>query len=125
MGPLKIEEPDGERFELALDQFERGQFFVFLGCGLGIVDGALQMRVPSEWEPDSITRERATQELSRAARNLLRLRSESPRFAALTEGLPEQIILLDDYGTGGIELCELNQGVFEWRAGCPKRGPAV
>lgn len=125
MRPLRIEEPQGERFDLALEQFERGQFFVFLGSGLGIVDGALQMRVPTDWEPDSITPERAAAELDRAARNLARLRSASPRFAALTESLPEHIILLYDYGMGGVELCELNSGVLEWRPGYPRQKPAV
>ncbi len=125
MRPLGIEKPEGERFELALDQFAQGQFFIFLGSGLGIVDGSLQMRVPSEWEPDSITPQRATQELDRAVHNLAGLRSASPRFAALTDGLPEHIVLLYDYGSGGIELCELNQGVLEWRPGYPKAEPAV
>ena len=80
-------------------------FFVFEPCGgLAIRDGCLQMRVASEWEPDQITRERADEEIKRALRNLDRLRERSEQFALLAQGLPVLVVLLYDYGTGGIEV---------------------
>ena len=105
---------------MALDHFASGEFFVFEPCGgLAISDRRLNMRVASKWKPDTITRERAENEISRALRNLGRLRSSSDRFAALTEGLPLHVVLLYDYDTGGLEMCEQSEGEFRWCPGYP------
>jgi hypothetical protein len=123
--PLRIEEPSGPRFELALDQLEAGQSFVFLKTGLRLVDGALQVLVPTQWEPHSITKARALEELQRAQRNIARLSSSSSRFSAIVAGFPHLFILVYDYGMGGLWMCQIRGGEFEWYEGYPQESPAA
>jgi hypothetical protein len=120
-GTLRIDEPSGPRFDLALDLLEAGQYFVFIDCGLRIEDGVLQVLVPTQWEPHSISEPRALEELRRAERNIASLASASPRFAAIAANLPKVFILVYDYGTSGLWLCRLREGAFEWYEGYQRK----
>jgi hypothetical protein len=124
--PLVIEDPEDGRFDLALDEFERGRFFVFEPIGgIGFVDEVLQVRVATAWEPDSVSAARANEELERAVRNYDRLRDASVRFRTLTESYEPSFVLLYDYGMGGIELCRWRDGEIVWKDGYPRAAPTV
>jgi hypothetical protein len=122
--PIHVEDPSGERFELALEQFEAGGYFVFRGCGLSLQDGLIEIRVPSSWEVENTNEERARNDLELAERNILLLQEESSRFARIAGELPRRFILVYDYGMGGLELCQLEAGRFSWRPSFPHHGPA-
>jgi len=117
---LRIEEPSGPRFDLALDLLEAGQSFVFIDSGLRVEEGVLQVVVPTQWEPHSITHARALEELRRAERNIASLAAASPRFDAIVANLRRVFILVYDYGTGGLWLCRLLEDTFEWYEGYPR-----
>jgi len=119
-GALRIEEPSGPRFDLALDLLQAGQSFVFIDCGLRVEDGVLNVLVPTQWEPHSITEPRAVEELRRAERNIASLAAASPRFAAIVANLRKAFILVYDYGMGGLWLCRLLEDTFEWYEGYPR-----
>ena len=124
MLPIHVEEPNGERFELALEHFAAGKFFVFRGCGLCRRDDFIEVRVPSSWEVENTNEERARHDLEIAERNVRRLQQLSSRFAQIVGALPKRFILVYDYGMGGLELCELENGEFIWRSGYPRQQPA-
>ena len=123
--PLQVEETSGPRFDLALDQFEAGSSFVFLDCGLRVENGALQVLVPTQWEPHSITEARAHAELERAQRNIDELVSSSPRFSKIIGVIPRVFVLVYDYGMGGLWMCELRDGNLTWHEGYPRDAPTV
>lgn len=124
MLPIRVDEPSGQRFEIALDQFAAGEFFVFRGCGLCRRQGFIEVRVPSSWEVERTNESRARQDLQLAERNIRRLQELSPRFSEIVGSLPVRFILVYDYGMGGLELCELEDGEFTWRPGYPRDAPA-
>jgi hypothetical protein len=122
--PIRVEEPSGQRFELALDQFTAGEYFVFRGCGICRRGEFIEVRVPSSWEVENTNEQRARQDLELAERNIRQLQEVSARFSELVGPLPLRFILVYDYGMGGLELCELEDGEFTWRPGYPQHAPA-
>jgi len=124
MLPIGVEDPTGDRFDLALEHFAAGKFFVFRGYGLCRRQGFIEVRVPSSWEVENTNQERALQDLEVAEGNIRTLREASPRFSELVCSLPVRFILVYDYGMGGLELCELEDGEFTWRPGYPHHAPA-
>src|SRR5262245_56437071 len=120
MRPLHIQEPEGERFELALDQFEAGDFFVFRGIGLCLRPEFVEVRVPSSCEIENTTEVRARGDLELAERSIEYLEEASPRARRLVGSRSKRFVLLYDYGTGGIEICDYAAGALTWRPGYPR-----
>ncbi len=123
--PLRIDEPEGARFELALEQFEGGEFFVFRGTGFGLRKKELEIRAPIEWAPENVDRNKAEQVISRGSDLLNILNSASNTFNNLVAKLPVRIVVLYDYGMGSVEIAESLNGEFSWHAGYPKTKNAI
>lgn len=118
--PMRINEQEGDRFELALEQFENGEFIVFRGTGFGLRKTELEIRAPIEWTPENVDHNKAEQVISRASDLLNILKDASKTFNSLVAKLPVRIVVLYDYGMGGIEIAESLNGEFSWHAGYPK-----
>ena len=123
--PISVDKPIGRRFDLALDDFAEGGPFIFQGCVLCLRGGFVEVRVPASWEVENTDERRARDDLERARLNLGRLHATSTRFSGIVGQRPMRLVLVHDYGMGGLELCELEDGRFTWRPGYPHRPPGV
>jgi len=123
--PLHIDEPRGSRFELALEQFEKGEFFVFRGVGLGLKETELEIRAPIQWSPEYVDRDRAEAVIAEARSMIQGLKEASDKFKSMVAGLPVRIVVLYDYGMGALEIAESINGEFIWHDGYPKTDGAV
>lgn len=123
--PLRIEEPKGAAFELAVEQFEKGEFFVFRGAGFGLRPPGLEIRATTERSPEDVDKEEAELVIAKAKEKLSLLQASSSKFKHAVSGLVIRIVVLYDYGMGGIEVAEWNNGKFQWHKGYPKAGKTV
>jgi len=122
---MRIDEAEGARFQLALEQFKNGEFFVFRGTGFGLRKTELEIRAPIDWSPENVDRNKAEQIISKATELLNALKDTSEAFNKLVANLPVHIVVLYDYGMGGLEIAESLNGEFSWHAGYPKANNAI
>src|SRR6185436_16432094 len=111
---MQVDDPEGPRFELALDLLRDSGWMSFRDLYISIREGRLDVRLESSWSPDQTDPERATRDISRARQNIQALRQVSARFASLTDGLPERFALFYGYGMGEVEICEEVDGEIRW-----------
>jgi len=123
--PLRIDEPNGPRFELAIEQFKNGWFFVFRGTGFGLRETELEIRAPAQGSAESVDLKKAEAVIASANHLFQVLNDASEEFKMLVAKLPVRIVVLYDYGMGALELAEFNNGEFSWHDGYPKTGSAV
>ena len=117
---MEILEPQGSRFELALELFRDGASFTYDGVGFWLAsDGALEVRVQTSWRPGNVTEQTAMGEFARAEKLANSLADASPAFASLVRGRPLCFVLVDEYKMGGITLCRLVDGQLSWPPGYP------
>jgi hypothetical protein len=124
-GPLRIDNPEESRFELALKLFEKGEFFVFRGAGFELCKNELEIRAPIHWSPEYVDKSKAEGVIYEAQEMLWELKKSSERFTTLVEGLPVRNVVIYDYGMGGLEIAESISGEFTWHDGYPKTDSTV
>jgi hypothetical protein len=118
---LTIEEPSGERWDLAVELLERGEGFVSFGplilyrvAGGPRPDERLNADICSEYSSDPPTQERAAAEIAAGLRSLDVLLSD-PRVAHIADqrGLVKRYVR--DYGTGRSLLATIDDdGTVTW-----------
>jgi hypothetical protein len=102
---FEVDSLSGSRFDLALERFRDGHAFAFRGVAFALRDGVVECVVPSTWQLDRVTEEFAARDLERADSVFALLMSGSERFKEATRGFPHQVLLVDDYGNGSVEIC--------------------
>ncbi|MCA1568610.1 MAG: hypothetical protein LC803_23780 [Acidobacteria bacterium] len=117
---MEILEPNGKRFEVALELFQSGEPLSFRGVSFALApEGHLVARVPTSWHLENTTEQTALSDL-RVAENILNdLVAQSASFASVVRNRPRHFVLVYDYGMGGVELCCLIDGSLEWAKGFP------
>jgi len=117
---MEVTEVDDSRFDLALERFKEGNPFNFRGIVFSLaLDGFLGISVQSSWRMENTTEETALEDF-RIAKNLTdTLIKESLAFASQAKNRPRRFILIDDYGTGAVELCRLVENKIQWAKGMP------
>jgi hypothetical protein len=114
---LYITEPNGPRFELAIERASAGFPFIFDRVAFRLDNDCVDCAVQSSWDMASLTDELAYDDFDHAKSALSYLRSESVEFASMVEGKPIHYSLIEDYGTGCVTLCRLIDGELQWAEG--------
>jgi hypothetical protein len=119
---LSVDQPSGERWDLAVDLLERGQGFVSLGplllyrvAGGPRPDERVKAEICSNYGSDRPPSTHAEAEIAAGLR-ALDAAMEDPRVAQLVErhGLVREYV--QDYGTGRSLLATINaDGSLTWR----------
>jgi hypothetical protein len=114
-GVFALDEPTGPRWELALEVLGRGDA-VALGHITLRRTGArsVEAAVASAWLPENLTEDRALAELSEARTRIERLRASDNRFSNFLGDSTLAFVLVDDYDTGSIVLCQETTTGLEW-----------
>ncbi len=117
---MEVIEPNGLRFEVALELFKDGQAFSFHGVSFYLApEGYVAASIPTTWYLENTTEQTALNDLKAAENTLEDLIAESPKFASIVKDLPRRYILVHNYGMGAIELCRLAEGKLIWAKGFP------
>ena len=111
---LHVEEPSGERWELALDQLRQGRTIVFRGAAISVTGRTLIVEVPTTHAPASIEARYADRLLDGAEVEVAALLEASPEFADLVQDLPLVVRLIHDYHTGSLLVCQRRDGELVW-----------
>ena len=115
---LRITEPSGPRFDLALERLRNGHAFCFEDLTFWLApDAHLEISINSSWMLDSVTEQRAVADLGRAKSVYRNLCAHNASFAALAQNMPTRFILAYDYGSGSVELARLVDGIVIWAKG--------
>jgi hypothetical protein len=80
-------------------------------------DGAVLVRVDTSWPSKSLTAETAATDFQFAQSTLGELVFASDPFASAVRGRAVRFELIEDYGTGSVLLCTLEEGSMTWSAG--------
>ena len=111
---IHINEPLGERFDLALDQLENGLGFEYQNVWIRKVHGVLSFEVVSPTSAESLTELQANALIEHARSLLDTLRVSSSRFNSLTHDLKMRFCVIEDYGTGTAVIVELVGSELVW-----------
>lgn len=114
---LYITEPNGPRFELAIERASEGFPFIFDRVAFRLNNQRVDCAVHSTWDMASLTDERAFNDLAHAKNAFSYLKSASSEFAATVDGKPVHYSVIEDYGTGCVTLCRLVDGELQWANG--------
>jgi|SRR5687767_273444 len=117
---MRVTEPHGQLFELALERLRDGDSFNLEGVSFWLApDGNLEVSVESSRRIENTTEQTALADLQRAMKLVVDLASTSPSFASLARAHPQRFSLIHDYGTGSVELGRLEDGELRWARGMP------
>jgi hypothetical protein len=106
----------GERFNLALDRFQKGDHLVFENASYVLKNSdSILCKYQSSWIPENVDSEKAEKDFKSAKQTFDFLKKESKKFGELVDNRDLEIILIDDYGMGVIELANFRNGEFDWR----------
>jgi hypothetical protein len=118
---FRLDEPGGERWELALDLLGQGTAIVISDVGISLDERSLlRVFVNSSWQLENLTKQSAEEDLARARRVVARLLAADPRFADLAADRRHVYELQQDYGNGSVLLCTLRDGELHWAPGVQK-----
>jgi hypothetical protein len=107
---LHLESPDDPRFPPALELLREGRAIGYRGVSISLDAAALRCCTEASWRPDTLTEDQALADFAQMQQTVDQLRTERPDFAAATRGRPVLFSLVNDYGTGAVELCRLVDG---------------
>jgi hypothetical protein len=120
-GALSVDEPWGERWNLAVDRLAEGGGLVALprlilhrDTAGPRADGALYAEVVAQWRRESLTQHRATADVDAGLRQLERvLADERVAELVIAHGLVREYV--DDYETGRALLARIEEdGSLAW-----------
>jgi hypothetical protein len=123
-GAFDVDQPTGERWNLALEVLERGESAVSVGglnlyraAGAPGADRRLQVEIRATATPEGLTQARAEKDVAAGLSQLDELRSDE-RFAALVAEHGVAVEYVTDYDTGRTALAAVAaNGSVVWREG--------
>ena len=112
---MEISELDSERFKVGLELLRDGRSIVFndVSFGLNPETKELEVAAYTTWKT-KVTEQTASVDLQRGIDTfdfLIKTRSD---FVRVIKGYPPRFSLIDDYGTGTMEICHLYDGKIVW-----------
>ena len=123
---MEILEPNGKRFEVALELFQSEEPLSFRGVSFALTpEDYLAVRVPTSWYLENTTEQTALSDFKVAENTLNDLVGESPAFASVVKNRFCHLVLVYDYGMGGVELSRLIEGSLVWAKRLPARQGAA
>lgn len=118
---MRVTKTEGSRHELAVERFAAGASLQFENLVLRVTDkDAINCSVASAWELESITEQRARDDLDAAAATLTDLLQSAPEIAAVVQDQDVEFELIHDYGNGAVLVAALKEGRLEWASGLPR-----
>jgi len=123
---MQVFYPNDSRFELALEQLKNGNTFDFGRVNFWLSPenpySVLEARMRSNWNIQNVTEETAVSDFEQAKEIVSYLKSENSDFAHLLQLHPLRYVLINDYGTGIVEICRLENDNMVWAKGISYRG---
>jgi hypothetical protein len=121
---LVVDEPRGERWDLAVDLLTRGEGFVSLGTLLlyrstsgPVLDHRVHVEIRASSNPERLTTARRAADVERGLAYLDEILRDE-RFAQLTALYDVVCEYVDDYDTGRVLLATVDrEGVISWASG--------
>ncbi len=116
---MEITTLHGPRYKLALEQLRSGNAVNFreLNIWLDNQQKIMEVRVRSSWDIRNITSLTAASDLEHGKNTFRRLLEESEEFASLIEGYTLDFLLVNDYGSGMVEVARLSGSDVVWAKG--------
>ena len=122
---FSVDEPEGPRWNIALELLADGRPVRCMGLGLTLARGilghpvlpgsALTCALQTRHNSSSLTAEKAEAEIDNAEAGVTEIRERSPEFARLVSGRPIVYELLDDYGMGAVRLAFKDRSGFHFQ----------
>lgn len=115
-GRLRIDEPTGPRWALALERLVALDPVVVRGASLSLDEpGVIRVEVASAWsDPKRITAAVARAELARAKQTVDDILMGDAAFRAVVRNREPRYELVNDYETGRVLVCTLSDGHLSW-----------
>jgi hypothetical protein len=107
---LHLDGPDDPRFPAALELLREGRAIGYRGISISLDRATVGCSAPASWRPEALTERRALADFDEMQRTINELRRARPEYDAATRARPTRFSLVDDYGTGVVELCHLADG---------------
>jgi hypothetical protein len=107
---LHLDGPDDPRFGAALEFLREGHAIGYRGISLSMDASGLRCCMQASWRSEALTEHRALADFAGMQQTLEELRETRTDFATVTRARPVRFSLVDDYGTGVVELCHLADG---------------
>jgi hypothetical protein len=118
-----IDEPRGSRFDAAIELLREGREVGYKEIRVRLTgDGATEIALESSWSIQNVTEERAKRDLTVAEALMDELEAAAPAVRDAVRGRRRRLQLIDDYGTGSLLICEIDNSVFRWAPGFGSRG---
>lgn len=114
-GVFTVDEPSGQRWELALDLLRNGDAFALGRVTFRrIADDVIEAAVASSWLPENLTEAKAREDLEPVREQTEALHAGDAAFRAVVGTSQIDYVLVDDYDIGSIALCRLTGPEIEW-----------
>ena len=121
---LEVSEIGTQRFAVALELLCEGQSFSFKGVSFFLnKDSILDVCINSSKEMAQITKDSASRDFEHAVEVFDYLKQNSSEFNRIVENYEPRYALLEDYGTGVVELAKMIEDGIAWNYGNP--GPKL
>ena len=117
---MEVYEPfRGPRIDSAIEQLRQGIPLDFGGINLSLSRDkeVLEVRVRSSWHSRNVTLATAVSDFREAKRLVSLLAAARRAFAELTTDRVVEFVLINDYGTGMMEICRLHCDRIVWADG--------
>ncbi len=82
----------------------------YRGVSISLRDGAVSYTAAASWQKENLTEQRALLDFKGMQKTVDELRKARGDFNAATSARPTRFSLVEDYGTGVVELCHLAEG---------------
>jgi hypothetical protein len=118
---MRVTKTEVTRYELAVERFAEGASLQFENLILRVTKkDAINCSVAASWELESITEQRARNDLDAASATLDGLLQSAPEIAAVVQDQDIEFELIHDYGNGAVLVAALKEGRLEWASGLPR-----
>jgi hypothetical protein len=123
--PMEFSNPYGFTYDSAMKDLKAGEQVSFRGIKLQLHDGFLRVGVSASLEPEAITVGRAERIVENVRTNLAELQKYSKAFAALTNGVPVQMLLSCGSDQHTVEIASVENDTLTFRPGHPMTQPGA
>jgi hypothetical protein len=107
---LHLDGPDDARFPAALELLHEGRAIGYRGISISLDTTTVRCCAPASWRPEALTDERALADFDAMQKAIDELRTARFGFDAALRTRHLRFSLVEDYGTGVVELCRLEAG---------------
>jgi hypothetical protein len=114
-GIFEILELSGKRLELAIELLKSGNGISFHNVGIQLLKNNIALIfIPSQWQAINLTEKFAIEEINNAKSIINEILSTQNKLSEVLQGRKLKYVLYEDYGMGGIDICEEINGTFKW-----------